>query len=342
MTNLAFTDLTTGEVFAVGVHRVLVAGFTGRDEAAVKEHIEELAELGVPVPDRTPTLYPLSETSVSQSIVLVVSGNETSGEVEPVLVRTGGRTWLTVGSDHTDRAVETVDIHASKAVCGKIVGTSAVPLDTVDDPDRIVLRSTIGHEGTLYQDGTMAALRPIDDLLDHLRTEEGVQLEEGDVLFLGTVPVAGTIRPSDRFRAALEIPGSDTELALDYRVLDVSSLGRPPFAKPELEFTAVESFDWIPVEGVPGQHERILAPDAGNAVATRMLRFEPGTDTRALGPLRHDFWEEVYILEGELHDLTLDRTFPAGTYACRPPGMPHGPWTSPNGCVTFEVRYGAR
>jgi hypothetical protein len=35
----------------------------------------------------------------------------------------------------------------------------------------------------------------------------------------------------------------------------------------------------------------------------------------------------------------LKQTFRAGEYACRPPGMRHGPWRSPEGCVTFEVRY---
>jgi hypothetical protein len=90
---------------------------------------------------------------------------------------------------------------------------------------------------------------------------------------------------------------------------------------------------------VPGLFERILASDPRTGVATRILRFEPGTDTSAAGPQVHPFWEEVYILEGSLHDLTLDETFPSGTYACRPPGMPHGPWRAPDGCVTFEVRY---
>jgi hypothetical protein len=51
-----------------------------------------------------------------------------------------------------------------------------------------------------------------------------------------------------------------------------------------------------------------------------MLRFDPGTDTSQAGPQVHPFCEEVYILQGALHDLTLDRLFPAGTYACRPPG----------------------
>ena len=109
--------------------------------------------------------------------------------------------------------------------------------------------------------------------------------------------------------------------------------------KPELEFFDVTEVDWTPVPGgVDGLTERILAPD-DRGVASRMLRFAPGTDTSPMGVLRHTFWEEVYILEGALHDLTLDQTFSTGQYACRPPGMPHGPWRTPEGCVTLEVRY---
>jgi hypothetical protein len=110
--------------------------------------------------------------------------------------------------------------------------------------------------------------------------------------------------------------------------------------KPQLEFTPVDDFSWTPVPGgIPGLTERILARDSRTGVATRMLRFEPGTDTSPNGVVVHDFWEEVYILQGSLHDLSLGRTFAAGTYACRPPGMRHGPWRSDEGCVTFEVRY---
>src|SRR5919106_841756 len=88
-------------------------------------------------------------------------------------------------------------------------------------------------------------------------------------------------------------------------------------------------------EGAAG----ILAPDDRGGVASRILRFGPGTDTSPMGVLAHPFWEEVYILEGALHDLTLDQVFSAGQYACRPPGMPHGPWRTLDGCITIEVRY---
>ena len=110
--------------------------------------------------------------------------------------------------------------------------------------------------------------------------------------------------------------------------------------KPEFEFFDVATVGWTPVdERVPGLWERILARDEESGVVTRMLKLEPGTNTSPAGAQVHPYWEEVYILEGALHDLTLDQTFPTGSYACRPPGMRHGPWTAPDGCVTFEVRY---
>jgi len=111
--------------------------------------------------------------------------------------------------------------------------------------------------------------------------------------------------------------------------------------KEELEFFTVTSKPWRAVPGskCTGLRERILSGDPKTGDYTRILRFEPGCDTTANGVLTHDFWEEVYIVEGSIFDLTLNKEFRAGQYACRPPGMPHGPWKSPDGCTTFEVRY---
>jgi hypothetical protein len=55
-------------------------------------------------------------------------------------------------------------------------------------------------------------------------------------------------------------------------------------------------------------------------------------------------WEEVYLIEG---DLTVGNdaagqggeSFPAGTYACRPPGAVHGPFKSNGGCLLYEIHY---
>lgn len=111
-------------------------------------------------------------------------------------------------------------------------------------------------------------------------------------------------------------------------------------AKPEHEFFSVTDVAWTPVAGADvGMTERVLARDPQHGVATRILRFPKGCDTSPNGVQVHDFWEEVYILEGAIHDTELNQTFSAGQYACRPLGMRHGPWTSPDGCLTFEVRY---
>ncbi len=112
--------------------------------------------------------------------------------------------------------------------------------------------------------------------------------------------------------------------------------------KPEQEFwdpfADSGQENWKPVAGVPGLSEIILAADEATGSYTRLLRFEPGTDTTVQGVQTHDFWEEVIIYQGYLHDLTLDQAFGTGFYACRPPGMAHGPWRTPEGCITFEVR----
>jgi hypothetical protein len=90
--------------------------------------------------------------------------------------------------------------------------------------------------------------------------------------------------------------------------------------------------------GGPGVREKILSRDPDTGDVTRLLRFDGGVQTS--GTITHDFWEEVWILDGELIDLGTQQTFSAGMYACRPPGMPHGPYRVPRGCTTLEMRYG--
>ena len=111
------------------------------------------------------------------------------------------------------------------------------------------------------------------------------------------------------------------------------------YTKVEREFFDPEQqIGWQPVEGYPdGIYERVLSRDPESGDYTRLLYFSPGIETTER--LVHDFWEEVYIAQGYLLDKTLNQKFPAGMYACRPPGMEHGPYSTPEGCVTFEIRY---
>ncbi|WP_329455070.1 cupin domain-containing protein [Streptomyces sp. NBC_01497] len=112
--------------------------------------------------------------------------------------------------------------------------------------------------------------------------------------------------------------------------------------KDEHEFYDASTLDWSPAEGSPGVTERMLSDGESGAELTRLARWAPGLDTTAAGVIRHAYYEEVYLLEGELEDLTLGRTFGAGHFASRPPGMPHGPYRTRTGCVMLETRYPPR
>jgi hypothetical protein len=110
-------------------------------------------------------------------------------------------------------------------------------------------------------------------------------------------------------------------------------------AKPEIEFIDIDTeYEWRPVEGdTLGIKEKILSVDPETKSYSRLLKFPPGIRTPQT--LMHDFWEEIYIVEGELIDLAKKKTFSRGFYACRPPGMKHGPYEVPRGCISFEIRY---
>ncbi|MGW4094126.1 DUF2848 family protein [Nocardia sp. NPDC004750] len=186
--SLVCTVLGSDEVLQFDRARTLVAGYTGRDAAAVHQHIEELATIGVAPPEAVPMLYPISNASVTTAAVNRVLGAKTSGEVEPVILRHGGRYYLGIGSDHTDRELETVDIGESKQACVKPIGTKVVAVGEWTDFDWDACRARSWVDGRLYQDGTLATLRTPTDLLDVVA--ERVGDNGGDlVCFAGTLPL---------------------------------------------------------------------------------------------------------------------------------------------------------
>ena len=190
-----------------------IAGWTGRDTDAVAHHIAELAAIGIPAPSTTPLFYRVAASLLTQAARVEVLGTETSGEAEPFLLRAGGRLWLGIGSDHTDRALERVSVAASKQVCPKPVGTTLWSFETLSHRlDTLVLTSEIEEDGTwyLYQSGTLAAIRSLAELL------QAVPLPEGQAMMCGTLAAIGGIRPARRFRAKLEDPETGRSLALDY------------------------------------------------------------------------------------------------------------------------------
>jgi Protein of unknown function (DUF2848) len=200
---------------------LIVAGWTGRDEAALRHHIEELAAIGVPRPSSVPVFYRNSIHNLTQAPVLEVLGPNTSGEVEPVIVAVEDQLCLTVGSDHTDRKAETQGIALSKQLCGKQLGRDLWKLDdVVAHWDRLNLRSfaTIDGERHTYQNGPLSGMRSPADLIARYGA-----LAPNTVMYCGTVAAIGGIRPATRFEMELEDPvlGRTLKHAYDINVLSV-------------------------------------------------------------------------------------------------------------------------
>jgi Protein of unknown function (DUF2848) len=203
---------------------LIVAGWTGRDEAALRHHIEELAAIGVPRPSSVPVFYRNSTLNLTQASAVQVLGSDTSGEVEPVIVAIDDKLYLTVGSDHTDRKAETQGIALSKQLCAKQLGRDLWTLDdVVDHWDQLKLRSfaTIDGQRLAYQDGTLSGMRPPADLI----ARYGSALASNTVMYCGTFGAIGGIRPATRFEMELEDPilGRTLKHAYDISVLPVVS-----------------------------------------------------------------------------------------------------------------------
>jgi hypothetical protein len=89
----------------------------------------------------------------------------------------------------------------------------------------------------------------------------------------------------------------------------------------------------------------VLDEQRGHGARTRLLQFPPGFHTST--PFVHEYWEEVFLISGDLwvgNDAAGrgGEKFLPFTYACRPPGTPHGPFRSDGGCLLLEMHYYAR
>ena len=193
------------------IRELVIAGWTGRDERSLRKHIRELEELGVKPPKTTPIFYRVSAHLLTFSDQIQVSGPDTSGEVEFVLLSKADGLWVTVGSDHTDRKAETVGVTLSKQLCAKPVSRESWRYEEVKPHwERLMLRSWT--DGKLYQEGPVTAIRSPEDLMSRY------PLKPGYAMFCGTLAAKDGIRGGERFRMELEDPVLKRKLSHEYRV----------------------------------------------------------------------------------------------------------------------------
>lgn len=104
---------------------------------------------------------------------------------------------------------------------------------------------------------------------------------------------------------------------------------------------------WEAVPGYPAGIWRLTLANTLNLTnrsgrSTRVIRFDPGAILSQA--VFHEHCEEVFIYQGDLvvgcdENGEGGEVFMAPTYAIRPDRVPHGPFTSRQGCLMFEIHY---
>ncbi len=199
----------------VNIQHLYVAGWTGRDAAAVQHHIDELAELGVAPPSQVPLYYRVSENLLTQADEIEVVGATSSGEVEPMLLLADGQLWLGLASDHTDRELEAYSVAASKQACVKPAAQDLWKFaDVKEHLDQLTLSCEIFEAGAWvpYQRGSLAAIRPLADLL------MGADMPDQSAMLCGTLGAKGGVRPAAHYKMRLSDPVRNQCIELTYSV----------------------------------------------------------------------------------------------------------------------------
>jgi hypothetical protein len=193
---------------SIRVERLVIAGWTGRDSEAVAAHVRELEEVGVKPPSSIPVFYRAGVDTLTTLPSIEVVGAESSGEVEAVFLSDGSEIFVAVGSDQTDRKVESYSIAVSKQMCPKPISQQVWRYaDVADHWDQLVMRSwaVFGVDRRLYQDGSASNLLHPEALFQRF-TDGTPILPPATAMYGGTLSAIGGIRPMDSFEMELEDP----------------------------------------------------------------------------------------------------------------------------------------
>ncbi|MDX1746188.1 MAG: DUF2848 family protein, partial [Halobacteriales archaeon] len=205
--------------------RCINGGYSGRDEASVQAHIDELAEDGIPAPDRVPMFYPLAPyTVLVDPGSIQVVGGATSGEAEFGILHAGEEKYVVAASDQTDRDLETQSIQLAKQIAPNVLSRRAWRYSAIEDHwDDIELRAwnTIDGERRLYQEAELGTIRRPNSLFSEMVERFGGS-RHGTAMLSGTVPtVSGELRPGSRFEVELYDPELDRSLRVGYDIDEI-------------------------------------------------------------------------------------------------------------------------
>ena len=208
------------------IRNLVIAGWTGRNLAALEAHIKELEALGVKRPKSVPIFYRNAASLLTTAPSIETVGDKSSGEVEFVLYSLDDDLWVGIGSDHTDRKAETINVSLSKQMCAKPVGPNLWRYTELKAHwEKLTLRSFVsnGKERRLYQEGPVSNMRSPEELIK-LYTG-GETLPPGTAMFCGTFAVHGGFSYGGMFEMELEDPVLSRKLKHAYTTVQLPDEG---------------------------------------------------------------------------------------------------------------------
>jgi hypothetical protein len=211
---------------SITVDKMVNAGFTGRNQAEVKHHLDELAAKGIEVPDSTPTLYPVIPSALTMETVIEVYGEETSGEIEYVLfIKNDNEIYIGIGSDHTDRTLEELDIPRAKQITPNLISPVVWDLnDVAEHWDDLSMECSVKKDTKtcLYQKGILSLLMSPSELMEFVSKKIEGPLNN-IVIFSGTVKMeTEDFVFADTFSGLLSDPTLNRSIGFSYSVKPMS------------------------------------------------------------------------------------------------------------------------
>lgn len=218
--NFTLKKISSEESLKLKYDELYIIGYAGRNMEKTMEHIKELEEqLGVPAPKKIPTIFECSHELLTQEKNIKFVGNMTSGEVEYIIVVADGKIYIGLGSDHTDRELESISVPKAKQVCPKPIGTEIWDFDDLKDhweQIKLISYQTINGKEELYQNGTLADILPVEKIVSELRERAGDI--QNTVIYSGTVPLLNGFKYGENFRCMMVDDVLNRTLTLNYNI----------------------------------------------------------------------------------------------------------------------------
>lgn len=197
-------------------------GWAGRNQDEVRKHALELEVHGIRGPKAIPEHFIVAPFVNTQQDEIVCIGDKTCGEIEFFFFVQEGEIYMGLGSDHTDRSLEAVDMIKSKGICQKPMSTQVWRYrDVKDHWDTLHLKAwqSVGGQEEVYQDGVLGELLSLETLLDEAK--KLYQSLDNVMIWSGTISTVNGLVYGSEFRGELRDEELGRSLTIQYTIKEV-------------------------------------------------------------------------------------------------------------------------